>query len=1138
LNYLWTRAINNIPAIFSRIALEKGVFILERKTVEVLWPEEKEVPVKESNEKLRVAAYCRISKIADDMKTSSLENQMDYYSKYILQHPGYKLVGIYYDRGISGLTIDKRPGFKRLIRHCLEHRIDIIITKSISRFSRNAKDLLETVELLREHNVTVLFEKENIDTSKTKNKFFLTALAAVYQQEALTISEHVKWGLEKKNKMGKPVFVNQYGYRVIEIDGDKTFRIVDEEAKVIKLIYEHFLLGNSTQQIALHLTEYGIKSPSGKDIWLGTSVKNILTNFNLTGNRCTNKVLSVFFEKKCVINEGQENRYLIKNTHPPIIDENTFYEVQAIIDGKKKKKKKGPNATYPLSKRITCGYCGWYFHRIKMRKTIKWRCGLNNKISKCCNSTSFDESILQKMMIKAVSYRYDFEQPGALKRMKDDLKRVNQNDRFELHRMSHLMGLILAKEELAQADTNKQEEMKKKVDELETHIVAFEELASKIEEDRAFRVASLEKLKGIETIEEFIEKADIAMLRAWIMGLSLLTEEDFQVQWLDNAVTEIGNFIQYYDKKNIVLSNSKKKKAGIEIEQEIKINPTISKRIEHNPKMINSKEGGNENVGVVEIKNKSPNELIYKIKKKFKDNTQGIVKIEPVKKIKKTRVGVYARVSTREPDQLGSLEAQVAYYTFALLKDSNSQLIRIYADEGVSGTNAQRRPGFQKMIRDCENRKIDRIVTKSISRFARNSVDALEYVRKLKEYKVSIYFEKEQIDTANEDGEVLLTVYSALAQEESRSLGEGISWGKKAYAKRGVVGHSVRTYGYDFNKDRSWHIVEDEAKVVKSIFERCIAGTSAVQISRDLTSEAIPTMKKKASWNHKTIIGILNNPTYTGELLYQKRFTQDTLTNRIKLNFGESSQVLIEDHHPAIIDRNTWDRAQIALEKRRPKKSDKTRSMPHDKKEFFSRFICSECGCFYFHIALKNKAGTRHRWKCKAALKKHSLISCDTVHIEEEDIMKLFMTMLLDFKRDKSFEGLLNKTIENKKLTLKEKQRLAYLEEENQKKYLELYKVVEEGGKSGEDTAEIKRHTDSIMAIQNQINEILDKEDAYNFFIREKNWFLKELDNLDDKKPSPYRGDIFKRIINDAIVHPNNIITFNLSFGISKTASK
>jgi DNA invertase Pin-like site-specific DNA recombinase len=1105
-----------------------------RKSVEVLWPSAKEEPVKQNGGKIRVAAYCRISHIADDTKLSSLQNQMDYYSTYILKNPEYKLVGIYYDSGISGLTIDKRPGLKRLIRHCLEQRIDVVLTKSISRFSRNAKELLETVELLKENNVAVIFEKEKIDSLKTRNKFFLTALAAVSQQEALTISEQIKWGVEKRNKMGRPVFLNQYGYRVVEIDGEKTFRIVEEEAEVIMRIFRLFLEGTSTYQIALMLTEKGIKRPLGRDVWDCTSVKHLLTNHNFTGNRFTNKVTNIFLESRTVINEGQENRYYIMNTHPAIIDEETFNEVQSIIDAKKKNRK-SPNKVYPLTKRITCAYCGSNYQHRKERKVHKWKCGRKDKHSSYCSSSPLSESKLIEMMMSAMKYRYSFDQPGALKRMRDDIEKVNQNDRFELHRMSHLMRLILAKEELTLADESNQEVMNKKIIELEKNIVDFEDLASKIEEDRAFRMETLEKLQGIKFLKDFIEMADISMLRAFVMSISILTEKDFQVLWLDNSVTEFGDFIQLHHKKCIEPSNYKKKKSGIEIEQENKIIPVKSGKSENT--ICYQPERRNDEVEVLKAQNNQRLELIQQIKKKYKDSPSGIFKIEPVKKKKKIKIGVYARVSTREPDQIGSLEAQVAYYTFSVLKDPNNQLVRIYADKGVSGTNAKKRSGFQKMIKDCENGKIDRIITKSISRFARNTVDALEYVRKLKEYNVSIYFEKEEIDTANEDGEVLLTVYCALAQEESRSLGESISWGKKAYAKRGVVGHSMRTYGYNFNKDRSWYIVEEEANVVRSIFERCIAGVNGAQISRDLTHEGIPTMKKKSSWNSKTISTILNNPTYTGDLLYQKRYTKDTFTSRSKLNFGDASQVLIEDHHPAIIDRITWERAQNELAKRRPKKSDKTNGL-HDKREFFSSFICSECGSVYFHVAVKNKVSTKHHWRCKAALKKNPLVSCDKLKIEEEDIMSLFMDLLFGLKNDQSFEALLNEHIGMKKISEEEKQLLVFLEEENQKKYLELYKVVEEGGKKGEDTTEIKRYTDSIMETQEKINRLVDKEDEYKFLVSEKNWFLNELENLGDIKSTSYRGDIFKRVIENGIVHPNNIINFNLIFGISRQVRK
>ena len=370
---------------------------MSEKTIEVLRPSENYEPVKVIDRKIRVAAYCRISDISDETHMNSLENQMDYYSKYILKQPEYKLVGIYYDSGISGITIDQRPGFKRLIRHCKEHRIDVVITKSISRFSRNSKDLLETVELLKANQVTVIFEKEKIDTVKMRNKFFLTALSAVYQQESRTTSEHVKWGNEKRNKMGKPIFRDQFGYRVVKIDGEVTFRIVEEEAYVIKQVYNWFLEGKSTVQIARLLTENGIKTPLGHDIWSNISVRNILSNVNYTGSRYTNKFVSLLLEKRYIKNEGIENRYYIKNTHPAIIDEDTFNEAQSMIEKNKRDGSSG-SSTYPLTKRIKCAYCGWTFYHSKKRSIHRWKCGLKSNHTNLCDSSSITETQIMEMM--------------------------------------------------------------------------------------------------------------------------------------------------------------------------------------------------------------------------------------------------------------------------------------------------------------------------------------------------------------------------------------------------------------------------------------------------------------------------------------------------------------------------------------------------------------------------------------------------------------------------------------------------------------------------------------------------------------------------------------------------------------------
>ena len=728
-------------------------------------------------------------------------------------------------------------------------------------------------------------------------------------------------------------------------------------------------------------------------------------------------------------------------------------------------------------------------------------------------------------MRKALHIRYDFDKPGILKRMKEELEKVNQNDRFELHRMSHLMRLILAKEELAVADEDLQKTLHKKVADIEREIVAFEDLASKIEEDRVYRLNSLEMLNKIKSLDEFLEKSDVSILRAWIMEITVLTEDNFQVRWLDNEVTELGDFLVHEDKRNKRPDKSKKMKAGIKISDEMKNKANSSGKED---KQIQEKEDAE--VEILEIQNKPNIDLIQQIKKKYSESSQSVLKIEPTKKKKKTRVGVYARVSTREADQLGSLEAQIAYYTFSILKDPNNQLIRVYADEGVSGTNAEKRSGFQKMIKDCENGKIDRIVTKSISRFARNTVDALDYVRKLKEFKVSIYFEKEEIDTADEEGEVLLTVYSALAQEESRSLGESVSWGKKALAKRGVVKHSMRTYGYKINKDSSWSIVEDEAIVVRTIFERFVSGVSGNQIGKELTLEGIPTMKKRPSWQSTTISAILNNPSYTGDLLYQKRYTKDTFTSRSKLNFGDVSKILIEDHHPAIIDRDTWDAAQSIISKRKRTIS----KIMHERTELFTKLICSECGSILYHSVKRNKNSERHRWRCKAALNKDPLIECNASFLVESDILDSFMNMLIECKSDSGLGLLIDENLKQRKLTPEDKNRLLYLEDEIQKRYQELYRVVEKGGKIGEDTTEIKRHTDGIMEIQDEINELIDSEDEYLFLLDEKRWFIKELEDLPDKGDLSYRDDIFKRVVQNGIISANKSITFNLIFGISR----
>lgn len=222
--------------------------------------------------------------------------------------------------------------------------------------------------------------------------------------------------------------------------------------------------------------------------------------------------------------------------------------------------------TYALSRRIICSHCGWNYHLRKNGSNHnRWKCGLKANHTTLCKSKTLSEADIIEMIKKALNQRYDFEKSDILKRLRDDLERVNKNDRFEFHRMSHLMSLILAKEELSIAEESKKEPLAEKVENLEKQIVSFEELASRIEEDRNYRDKALEFMMYTKNLEEFFRKADASILRAWVMEIHILTQDDYQVRWMDDSYTEQGNFIPLAPRREFKTSKLKKQNAGIDI---------------------------------------------------------------------------------------------------------------------------------------------------------------------------------------------------------------------------------------------------------------------------------------------------------------------------------------------------------------------------------------------------------------------------------------------------------------------------------------------------------------------------------------------------------------------------------------------
>jgi len=287
------------------------------------------------------------------------------------------------------------------------------------------------------------------------------------------------------------------------------------------------------------------------------------------------------------------------------------------------------------------------------------------------------------------------------------------------------------------------------------------------------------------------------------------------------------------------------------------------------------------------------------------------------RKTEKRRVAAYARVSTCRESQQTSYEAQIQYYTRYIQEQSDWVFAGVYADEGVTGTSTRKRTGFLRMIQDAQDRKIDLIVTKSVSRFARNTVDSLSTIRKLKEHGVEIYFEKENIWTFDAKGELLITIMSSLAQEESRSISENTRWGMRKAFRDGKVFVPFRHFlGYDRGENGELKVNEEQAVIVRMIYEMFLSGHSFYYIAAELTKREIPTPYGKRIWNGRTVKNILQNEKYRGDALLQKRYSRDFLDRKMRKNEGEVPQYYVVDNHEAIIEAEMFEAVQKELNRR------------------------------------------------------------------------------------------------------------------------------------------------------------------------------------------------------------------------------
>ncbi|MCL2508106.1 MAG: recombinase family protein [Oscillospiraceae bacterium] len=354
----------------------------------------------------------------------------------------------------------------------------------------------------------------------------------------------------------------------------------------------------------------------------------------------------------------------------------------------------------------------------------------------------------------------------------------------------------------------------------------------------------------------------------------------------------------------------------------------------------------------------------------------------------KRRTAGYARVSTDKEEQESSFEAQVKYYTDYIQSRSDWIYCGLYSDEGISATSTAKREGFKQMVADALDGKLDLIITKSVSRFARNTIDSLQTVRALKEKGVEIFFEKEGIYTFDGKGELLITIMSSLAQEESRNISENTTWGQRRRFADGKVTMAFGQFlGYDKGEDGKPVINEDEAQIVRLIYRLFIEGKTPSAIGRYLTNLGIPTPGGKEVWQTSVIRSILSQEKYAGNALLQKGFTVDFLTKSRKKNEGEIPQFWVEGSHPAIISVDEWETVQAELERRNALGRPMGCHSP-----FSTRIVCSCCnGYFGSKVWGSNTKYRRVIWRCNDKYKGD--VRCTTPHVTEEDIKTRFLTV-------------------------------------------------------------------------------------------------------------------------------------------------
>lgn len=449
------------------------------------------------------------------------------------------------------------------------------------------------------------------------------------------------------------------------------------------------------------------------------------------------------------------------------------------------------------------------------------------------------------------------------------------------------------------------------------------------------------------------------------------------------------------------------------------------------------------------------------------------------------RVAAYCRVSTDDEEQLTSYEAQKKYYTDKIMTNKEWTMAGIFADEGITGTSARKRPEFLRMIRQCKQGKIDIVLTKSISRFARNTVDCLNYVRALKELGIAVIFEKENMNTLEIDSEILITMLGAFAQSESESISANVRWGIRQAMKEGKATIQYKyLYGYRKGDDGKPEIIPDQAEVVRKIYDLFLSGTPVRGIHEYLNASSVPNINGEPKWARSAIDSILTNEKYCGDVLLQKTYIDDCINKKVKKNTGQLPMYLVQNHHEGIISRETFDAAQAELSRRNAGRSPSKKNAPTGRGRYSSKYAlsdrlyCGECGTRYQRCTWRNRDGSKRIvWRCVSRVDYGSKYCHDSPTLDEEPLHRAILAAINSAVKNKDNIVYNLKAAMEKELAPVAGQQLSLSEIDNQLERLntEFSKVLAEASESGDQAAYSDRFRDIMQkqtALKAQRDEI------------------------------------------------------------------